>query len=153
MAGTLRLVLGSSITIKSSNFNKKSRWLELCGWCLGAEKKIQRKRNKTKSICKKKINYIAHGRPRETHGRPTTRAETFNEFRLIYTRIRWTSQLACSILAICFQCVFNARASSDIPPKSPKSKRELRHSTYSGLRDQRIENEHASWVFNLNFVF
>ena len=121
MAGALRLVLGSSITIKNTNFNTKSRWLELCGWCLGAQLQL-------------KIPILIRNRGGWSSARRDmgTRAETFNEFRLIYTRIRWTSQLACSILAICFQCVFNARASSDIPPKSPKSKRELRHSTYSG---------------------
>ena len=39
--GALRLVLGNSITIKNTNFNKKSRWLELCGWCLGAQLQLK----------------------------------------------------------------------------------------------------------------
>ena len=39
--GDLRLVLGSLITIKNNNFNKKSRWLELCGWCLGAQLQLK----------------------------------------------------------------------------------------------------------------
>ena len=34
-------MLGTSITIKNTNFNKKSRWLELCGWCLGAQLQLK----------------------------------------------------------------------------------------------------------------